>query len=112
MRFIIILKGDSGPPLFALSVQKKVRFRTKKVQKRTKKVQKRTKNVPKRYRKEPKMQFFEPIRTNILVSAKTERDAYIIICINELLHSLGLTDEATHSITYAVMSDNDMFKLF
>ena len=58
------------------------------------------------------MQFFEPIKTNILVSAKTERDAYVIICINEMLHSLGLTDETTHAITYATMSDNEIFKLF
>ena len=58
------------------------------------------------------MRFTENICADISVKASSEREAYIIICINELLHTLGIVDEQNHSTTYAIMSDNEHFKLF
>ena len=58
------------------------------------------------------MIFTEPITTTIELRAKTEREAYILVAINEILHTCGCIGESDYSQLYAVMSDNNMFKLF
>lgn len=56
--------------------------------------------------------FIEPISTTFTVSVKNERQAYLFICMNEMLHSLGIINEKDYAINYAVISDNEQFKLF
>lgn len=56
--------------------------------------------------------FIEPIKTSFTVSVKDERQAYLFICINEMLYSLGIIGERDYAANYAVISDNEHFKLF
>ena len=54
----------------------------------------------------------EPISTSFTVSVKSEKQAYLFICINEMLYSLGIINEKDYATNYAVISDNEHFKLF
>ena len=56
--------------------------------------------------------FRETISTTFTVSVKDERQAYLFICINEMLYSLGVISDNDYAINYAIISDNDHFKLF
>ena len=58
------------------------------------------------------MLFNEDITATIELKARTERQAYILVAINEILHTLGLISERDYSVLYSVMSDNEHFKLF
>lgn len=58
------------------------------------------------------MLFTENVVASVTLKAKSEREAYIIVALNEVLHTLGLISESDYSMLYGVMSDNDMFKLF
>lgn len=55
--------------------------------------------------------FKESIDTTFTVSVRSEREAYLFVCINELLHSLGLLSEADYATNYAKVTDNEHFKL-
>lgn len=56
--------------------------------------------------------FIEPISTSFTVSVKSEKQAYLFICINEMLYSLGIINDKDYATNYAVISDNEHFKLF
>ena len=58
------------------------------------------------------MLFSQPISTTFTVSVRTEREGYLFICMNEMLHTLGLISEDEYAVNYAIISDNDIFKLF
>lgn len=56
--------------------------------------------------------FYEPITTSFSVSVKNEKQAYLFVCINEMLYSLGIISDKDYATNYAVISDNEHFKLF
>ena len=58
------------------------------------------------------MMFVEPVTATIELKARTEREAYAVVAINELLHTFGLIGDSDYSLLYSIMSDNDHFKLF
>lgn len=58
------------------------------------------------------MLYKEDITCDVTLHANSEREGYTLICINELLHNLGLISEQDYATTYAKLTDNDYFKIF
>ena len=57
------------------------------------------------------IRFNEKISSSFTVSVASEREAYVFVCINEILYSLGLINEQDYAMNYAIMTDNEHFKL-
>ena len=57
------------------------------------------------------IRFREKISSTFTVSVSTENEAYLFVCLNEILYNLGLISETDYAVNYAVMTDNEHFKL-
>lgn len=59
-----------------------------------------------------KSEFTECLSLNIPMKIQNNSQAYICLCINEILHKIGVMSEDNYSVIYAMISDSDIFTEF
>lgn len=57
-------------------------------------------------------QFGEDLHLQIPLVIKDNKQAYACVCINELLHTLGVITEDNYAVIYAMITDSDIFTEF
>ena len=56
--------------------------------------------------------FTETLSLQIPLSITNNTQAYTCLCINEILHKLGIITENNYAVIYAMITDSDIFTEF
>lgn len=56
--------------------------------------------------------FNETLSICIPCDVKNNNQAYALLCINELLHTMNITTEDNYSIIYSIITDSSIFTEF